>query len=117
MTKTGVQILIVLAGAVPLGAQEGAEGPSPSGPRPLFESDVPVELTLEADFARLRNDRAERSEERPAVIRWTEPDGTSREAELEVRTRGSFRLQERICPMPANNLVLVLRREPAPDDD
>ncbi len=100
MRRADPYILIALGTAAALSGQEGTEGPRTSGPRPLFESDVPVELTLEADFARLRNDRAEQSEERPAVIRWTEPDGTSRRAELEVRTRGSFRLQERICPMP-----------------
>ncbi len=98
MRKTSVQILIVLAAAVPLRGQESAQGPS--GPRLLFESDVPIELTLEADFAQLRNDRGEESEERPAIIKWMEPDGSTHEQELQVRTRGSFRLQDRICPMP-----------------
>ncbi len=99
-TSSYVLVLVALVGAVPLGGQEAGEAPRPSAPRPLFESDAPLELTLEADFSQLRADRDEESEERPAVIRWMERDGSPRRAELQVRTRGSFRLQERICPMP-----------------
>lgn len=67
---------------------------------PLFTSDETIELTLEADFKALRGDRDQENEERPARLVWNEPSGTSASAELQVRTRGNFRLKSKNCRMP-----------------
>jgi hypothetical protein len=61
-----------------------------------------LELTLEADFHTImREDRSdEDSEERPAVLRWTNPDGSEEMQDIQVQTRGNFRLARRNCDFP-----------------
>lgn len=69
---------------------------------PLFGSDATLELTLEADFNTIR--REDRSDddsvERPAVMRWSEADGTPMSQEIQIQTRGNFRLARRNCDFP-----------------
>ncbi len=81
---------------------------------PLFSSNELLELTLEADFhAIVREDRKdEDSKERPATLTWTNPDGTTENREIQVQTRGNFRLQRRNCDIPP----LRLNLETAPTD-
>lgn len=69
---------------------------------PLFSSHDPLEMTLEADFQTLRKeDRSRDSEtERPATLRWTGADGSTRSLDIQVRTRGNFRLSRRNCEFP-----------------
>lgn len=93
-----------------LHAQDG-EGEAPSGPRPLFESHDLLHLTLRADFDQLEDDRDEESEERPAVLVVAGSDGQPVEIDLQVRTRGKFRLQKRTCAFP--NLRLNLKKKQA----
>lgn len=71
-----------------------------SGQAPLFQSDDVLKVTLEADFKALRGDRDEENEERLGRILWTADDGSERSAELQVRTRGNFRLNRKNCRMP-----------------
>jgi len=69
---------------------------------PLFASHDLFEITLEADFHTIREeDRSDDdSQERPAVMRWIDSDGTVESQDIQVRTRGRFRLDKRNCDFP-----------------
>jgi hypothetical protein len=69
---------------------------------PLFQSHDPLEITIEADFHTIRReDRSdEDAEERPAIMRWTNEAGSVQTQEIQVRTRGNFRLSRRNCDFP-----------------
>ena len=79
---------------------------------PLFASQDLLELTLEADFHTIRReDRSdEDSEERPATMRWTNDDGSTETQEIQIQTRGNFRLSRRNCDFPP--LRLNVKKEP-----
>jgi hypothetical protein len=66
----------------------------------LFTSDVPVKFALAADFDQLDKDRSQETEDRPAQVFVNDLGGNPVEIEMQVRTRGKFRLQRRICPDP-----------------
>ena len=92
--------------AVPVQAQE--TGGEPSGPvlppPPLFTSNDVLEFTLAADFDKIKGDRKEDSEYRPGVITVAGDDGSEREIEIKVKTRGKFRLKN--CRFPPLRLNL-----------
>jgi hypothetical protein len=68
---------------------------------PLFASHETLHLTLEADFSTIKDeDRGQDSEERPALLKWTDPSGTTNSQEIQLGTRGNFRLQRRNCEFP-----------------
>lgn len=68
---------------------------------PLFAAHELLHLTIEADFDALRRqDRSQESEERPAILRWSEPEGSEGSLEIQIRTRGNFRLMRRNCEFP-----------------
>jgi hypothetical protein len=69
---------------------------------PLFASHEVLEISLEADFHTIRReDRSdEDSQERPAVMRWTQSDGTVEIQDIQIQTRGNFRLDRRNCDFP-----------------
>ena len=80
-------VLPALVSVVPAGvrAQEVASG--------LFTSHEVIELTLDADFVKLKGDRGLESEYRPAVLTVTRDDGAPRVIDIKVKTRGLFRLR------------------------
>jgi hypothetical protein len=94
--------------SVPACAQEQEEGPptpeeiQAAESAPLFASHDLLEITLEADFNTIRReDRSdEDSEERPARLEWTNPDGSVEAQDIQIRTRGIFRLMRRNCDHP-----------------
>ncbi|MGW8268416.1 MAG: hypothetical protein ACWGSQ_18760, partial [Longimicrobiales bacterium] len=69
---------------------------------PLFASHELLELTLEADFQTLKKEDRSRDsrEERPAVLRWSDPGGATGSLDIQIRTRGNFRLSRRNCDFP-----------------
>jgi hypothetical protein len=69
---------------------------------PLFNSVEVLQMTLTADFNTIRReDRKDvDSQERPAVLQWTNPDGSTATQEIQVQTRGNFRLSTRNCDFP-----------------
>ena len=69
---------------------------------PLFASHELLELTLEADFQTLKKEDRTRDsrEDRPAVLRWSDPEGAGNSLEIQLRTRGNFRLSKRTCDFP-----------------
>ena len=101
-----VSPLPVQAMALPAHAQavaSAATDQEPASPPPLFTSHELLELTLAADFDKLKGDRKEDSEYRPGVLTVTADDGSMREIELKVRTRGKFRLKTcRFPPLRVN---------------
>ncbi|MEQ9568548.1 MAG: hypothetical protein RLN75_00025 [Longimicrobiales bacterium] len=103
---TGVATFAV--GPSPLEAQ--TELPPPAGVERLFESPAPLVLRIEADLSALRGDRDEENDERPA--RLVIVDGTDGEAafDVELRTRGNFRLQSNVCPFPPLRLDVPRRQ-------
>jgi hypothetical protein len=91
---------------VPACAQEkeapSAEEIQAAETAPLFGSDEPLQITLRADFHTIRReDRSEEdSEERPAVLEWTSEPGSVESQEIQIQTRGIFRLSRRNCDFP-----------------
>jgi len=90
-----------------LSAQDGPEYPTEEEIReaenaPLFTSHETLQLTLTADFHTIREDDRsdEDSQERPAVMEWVNPDGTTGTQEIMIQTRGNFRLSKRNCDFP-----------------
>jgi hypothetical protein len=83
-------------------ASETAE--QPYSPPALFASDEVVEFTLTADFDKIKGDRKEESEYRPGVMTVTADDGSPREIEVKLKTRGKFRLKT--CRFPPLRLNL-----------
>lgn len=77
---------------------------------PLFASHEIFPMTLTADFhALMRDDRDPDTEadERPAIMEWTAPDGTTGRQEIKIQTRGNFRLNRRNCDFPPLRLNVV----------
>jgi hypothetical protein len=89
----------------PVQAQD-LQGPTPeeveaARSAPLFSSHELFELTIEADFPALKKeDRARESDERPAKLAWSTTGGDAGSLEIQIRTRGNFRLQRRNCDFP-----------------
>jgi hypothetical protein len=77
----------------------GRDSGEVSVPRPLFQTDQPLVITLEADFHQLRKDREQESEERPGRVYLNDVTGEE-SYPVEVRTRGRFRLNDYICSSP-----------------
>ncbi len=76
---------------------------------PLFASHEILPITLTADFHTLsREDRSEEDQqERPAVLEWANPDGTTGRQDIQIKTRGNFRLNRRNCDFPPLRLNVV----------
>lgn len=66
----------------------------------LFDSEEPLKIVLEADFTQLRRDRDQDSRERRGALTVVGSAGFEVKIPLKVKTRGRFRLQEKICPDP-----------------
>jgi hypothetical protein len=109
--------LLLLCASPLTGIAQEPEPPTPeevsaAEAAPLFSTYDLLEITLEADFHTIRREDRERgAEERPAILRWTEPDGTSGFQGIQVGTRGRFRLERRNCDLPP--LRLNVRRSEA----
>ncbi len=73
----------------------------------LFADEAPLAVTIEADFAALRGDRAD-SPDRPALYR-AGSDSSLVELEGEIRTRGRFRLDPANCSFPPLRIEISAR--------
>jgi hypothetical protein len=74
---------------------------------PLFASHEILQIAIEADFSTMKGeDRAQDAEERPALLRWTDSAGAEQTMELQIGTRGNFRLQRKNCDFPPLRLNL-----------
>jgi hypothetical protein len=107
-----------LAGVFGPACAQEREAPTPEETQraesaPLFASHEVLELTLEADFHTIRReDRKDKdSVERPAIMRWRGTDGSTETQEIQIQTRGNFRLLRRNCEFPP--LRLNVKKKPA----
>jgi len=115
LLRFSTAFLVSACGSTGVGG--GGGGPNPAEPLPLtdlvshldesmgpapeiFNSDVPLQVVLAADFDQLARDRSQESEERPGQFLLFGRDGEAVEIPLQVKTRGNFRLQRRICSDP-----------------
>ena len=90
---------VVVLPKATLGLQAPDAG-APGAPAQLFSSLEPLRLTLESDFTGILKDRSQDSEYFPAKLTLGEPGSGAQELELQVKTRGNFRLQSRVCGFP-----------------
>jgi len=102
-----ILVLFMVAGGSASALAQAIDPPTPEEVKaarsaPLFASYEILELTLEADCHAMRREvrRDKDSEERPAILRWANPDGTRETQEIQVQTRGNFRLARRNCDFP-----------------
>ena len=106
-TLLALSVVCVVSQAPPPAAAQGPEYPTPeeieaAETAPLFTSHEIVEITLTADFHTMREDDRsdEDSEERPARLEWVDSDGSTGTQEIQIQTRGNFRLSARNCDFP-----------------
>ncbi len=66
----------------------------------LFTSQEILPFRLEADFGAVFKERGQESTYHPARLSYTAADGTPVRLDLQIKTRGNFRLQPRICGFP-----------------
>jgi len=99
MTRTTiVTLLAICVPGASLFAQEGTE--VPKGATPLFSSNETLELTLIGPFDEVFKDRGQESEDHPGWVAYRTSDGAYDTLEVEIRTRGKFRLNRSICSFP-----------------
>lgn len=79
---------------------------TPPSPTPLFASHDVLELTLHAPFQKVFRDRSQDPEEFPARLSYTSAAGEEVAIDLDINTRGKFRLQKRTCNFPPIRLDL-----------
>ena len=70
--------------------------------QPLFEQDVPLEMELEMDFAKVCHDPTSgRCEDLPAKIQYIDDGGFPIILDVKLRTRGRWRRDTSNCDLPA----------------
>lgn len=103
MLKFGLAVSVV-AGALltspAIGQDSTAAQKKKDGEQPLFASHQPLRLTLQADFGAVFKERGDSSTPHPAKLTLTGGDGAGTELDVEVQTRGHFRLQRTTCSFP-----------------
>ncbi len=76
--------------------------------QPLFESHDILRLTIAAPFRTIFRERGQESEEHPGALSYVDAEGTTVELEVQIRTRGKFRLRRSTCDFP--NIRLNFKR-------
>ena len=71
-----------------------------SAPDPLFADQSRLELRLEGPIRELIRDKSPDPEDRPALMSWTDLDGSSGSLDIEYRARGKSRRQQDKCYFP-----------------
>ena len=97
-----------LASSAAADPQSPGDASTPSAARArLFEAVEPLALTLTADFGALGKNRGNDKPDHPAVLSYTTPTGDSVTMDVQLHTRGHFRLNT--CQYPP--LKVVFDRE------
>ena len=71
-----------------------------SPPAPLFTSDDVLNVTIEGPLDRVFRERSQDPESFDAQLRYRAPDGSESTFEIELRTRGFYRLKAGTCSFP-----------------
>jgi hypothetical protein len=77
--------------------------------QPLFASHDILRLTIAAPFKTIFRDRGQESEEHPGVLSYVDAEGASVDLDVQIRTRGKFRLQGSTCNFP--NIRLNFKKQ------
>jgi len=113
VTRTCGAALTALLGvciATGLSASQTPADSTPARARDrLFEASEPLELTLKADFGAINKNRGNDKPNHPGVLSYTTAAGDSVVLDVQVHTRGHFRLAR--CQYPP--LKIVFNREQA----
>lgn len=93
-------LLFGIALLSPVLAAAQPDEPSTAAEAPLFASDDVLDLTLEGDLRPIFRDRRDEPDDRPATLSYVGPDGAPVALDIEVQTRGNFRLHRLRCNVP-----------------
>lgn len=96
-------VLSVLACSAFVGTMQGQDAapPAASTAEPLFTSDAPLTFRVAGDLKTLLDDRdSTTSTYHPFTLTYQEGDGAPVSLEVEFKTRGHWRRQERHCDFP-----------------
>jgi len=85
-----------------VGRQASPDSTEPSAPR-LFDAAEPLALTLTADFGAVAKQRGPQQKGQPGVLSYVTATGDSVRLDVQLRTRGHFRLK--ICQYPPLKVV------------
>jgi len=113
VTRTCGAALIALVGVCVATGASAAQLPADSTPtraqERLFESTEPLDLTLKADFGAISKNRGNDKPNHPAVLSYVTAAGDSVALDVQLHTRGHFRLAH--CQYPP--LKVAFNREQA----
>lgn len=97
LARTAFPAALAALVTAPLTAQEEPDG----RPARLFRADEPVVLWLSADFRTVFRDRDSMSTKRyPATLRYLDARGDTVSLNVQLATRGHFRLRSSVCAFP-----------------
>lgn len=99
MLRFGLAATLV-AGALLPSVGLGQDSAAATREPPLFASHDPLRFTLEADWGAVFKERGDSSTPHPAKLTLTGDGGAATPLEVEVQTRGHFRLQRSTCNFP-----------------
>ena len=85
-------MFLALFALVPVNAQEAP-------PAPLFASDEPIALSIEAPFSTISRDRS-KTEYHDGILRYTDGAETEHTIALGLRSRGEYRRRKDVCDFP-----------------
>lgn len=97
LTALSLALCAVLAPAI------HGQDDDPSAAMPvtaLFASDEILTVTIEGPLSSIFKERDDDKEEFDATLRYAVADGGEVTVPIELRTRGAFRLQQRVCSFP-----------------
>jgi len=88
-----------LLGAIPqfIAAQDESTSPSSF---PLFDSQEPLEITMEFDIRKVLRDRGEETDYHPLFLIWSNEKAEAQSVAARVKVRGNFRRQRDNCRFP-----------------
>ncbi len=111
--RCGAALTALVGVCVATGAsasQTPADSTPPRAPDRLFEATEPLDLTLKADFGAINKNRGNEKRDQPAVLSYVTAAGDTVALDVQLHTRGHFRLAR--CQYPP--LKVVFNREQTP---
>ncbi|MEJ2237859.1 MAG: hypothetical protein P8X82_06140 [Gemmatimonadales bacterium] len=104
MTRTIPLVLMALVNGTALAAQD-TDSAKTGANQVLFESEDPLTLTIEAPLETIFKEREQESSYHPGAMILENADGSRSSLDIEVKTRGKFRLNRRNCGRTYNLLT------------
>ncbi len=89
-----------LLAAAPLAAQQAEPAAAPPDDGGLFDSHEPLPLRIEAPFTSIFRERGAERTEHPSQLILDDPSRRPVTLDVAIRTRGSTRLDRRVCQFP-----------------